>query len=297
MIKLNRKEPEKFSIWQGDTYMKLLQKTTLLEFLKSRTRDGERIYDRDILRTYAYDATVFALEKEESEKTFTEKRIEAATGINDLSQYTIMTSWLFPVNLSFIKTHNYDNIILIEKKLNVNKSNPEYKTIESERANLAWQCAEKARAFKIKSQIIRAEKIRKQEQANASYVKEKLTSQIVNFLKEELKQEVLNAEKIKDLSRLLYQVNNTTRVSNALLDFLKEQNFEIKKIIKLECSSWSKVNAKKRFKFEFEAPIWEVLQSGAFSSYLKFFLKETGESWHDNTDKFECNLEFLKFGI
>ena len=277
--------------------MKLLQKTTLLEFLKSRTREGERIYNRDMLRTYAYDATVFALKKSESEKTVTEKRIEAATGINDLSRYTIMTSWLSAEKLNYINLHDYENIILIEKKLNVNKSNPEYKSIESERANLAWQCAEKARAFKIKSQIIRAEKIRKQEQANASYVKEKMTSQIVNLLKEELKQEVLNAEKIIDLSRLLYKSNNTTRVSNALLDFLKEQNFEIKKIIKLECSSCSKVNAKKQFKFEFEAPIWEVVQWGAYSLYLHNFLEKTGESWHDNTGKFECNLEFLKYGI
>ena len=277
--------------------MNLLQKTTLLEFLKSRTREGERINNRDMLRTYAYDATVFALKKSESEKTVTEKRIEAATGINDLSRYTIMTSWLSAEKLNYINLHDYENIILIEKKLNVNKSNPEYKSIESERANLAWQCAEKARAFKIKSQIIRAEKIRKQEQANASYVKEKLTSQIVNLLKEELKQEVLNAEKIIDLSRLLYKSNNTTRVSNALLDFLKEQNFEIKKIIKLECSSCSKVNAKKQFKFEFEAPIWEVVQCGAYSLYLHNFLEKTGESWHDNTGKFECNLEALKYGI
>ena len=277
--------------------MKLIQKTTLLPFLKSRTREGETISNRYTLRAYAYDATVFALEKEESEKIFTEKRIEAATGINDLSQYSIMTSWLFPANLSFINTHNYDDIILIEKKLNVNKSNSEYKTIESERANLAWQCAENARAFKIKAQQIRAEKIRKQEQANASYVKEKLTSQIINVLEKELKQETLNAEKIKDLSRLLYQTNNTSRVSNALLDFLKEKNFELEKVIKLECSSSNKFNTEKRFKFEFEAPVWEVLQSGAFSSYLKFFKEETGENWHDNTSKFECNLEFLKFGI
>ena len=277
--------------------MKLLQKTTLLDFLKSQTREGESILNRYMLRAYAYDATVFVLEKEESEKTFTEKRIAVATGIDDLSQYAIMTSWLFPVNLNYIKTHDYDNIILIEKKLNVNKSNPEYKTIESERANLAWQCAEKARAFKTKAMQIRTEKIRKQEQVNASYAKEKLTSQIVNLLKEELKQEKLNAEKIKDLSRLLYQTNTTSRVSNALLDFLKEKNFELEKVIKLECSSCSKVNENKRFKFEVEAPIWEVLQCGAYSLYLHNFLKKTGVHWSDNLNYFKCNLEFLKFGI
>ena len=275
--------------------MKLIQKTTLLKLLKSKTREGERLlYDAYILRKYAYDATVFVLEKEPNEKTFTEKRIAAATGIDDLNKYVLMTSWLFAINLSYINAHDYDNIFLIEKKLNVHKLNSEYKTIKSERANLEWQCAENTRTFKIKAEIIRIEKIRKQETLNASCVKEKLTSQIVKLLKKELKQEVLNAEKLKDLSQLLYQTNNTARVSNALLDFLKEKNFEIKKIIKLECSSCSKVNAKKQFKFEFEAPIWEVLQRGAYSLFLDFFYEKTGEHWGDNTDKFECNLDFLK---
>lgn len=277
--------------------MKLLQKTTLLNFLKSKTRDGERLYDRYILRTYAYDATVFVLEKSESEKTFTEKRIEVATGIDDLRQYVLMTSWLSIKKLNYINFHNYDNIILIEKKLNVNKSNSEYKTIKTERANLECRYAKKAHILKNKAKEIRFEKIRKQETLNASYVKEKLTSQIVTLLKKELKQEVLNTEKIKDLSRLLYQVNNTTRVSNALIDFLKEKNFEIEKIIKLECSSCSKVNAKKQFKFEIEAPIWEALQHGVYGLHLDNFLEKTGEHWSENLNNFKCNLEFLKYGI
>lgn len=276
--------------------MKLLQKTTLLEFLKAKTREGETLRGRYMLKAYAYDATVFVLEKEESEKTFTGKRIAAVTGIDDLSKYAIMTSWLFAVKLSYINSHEYDNIIILEKKLNVHKSNSEYKTIKSERENLVWQYAEKARAFKIRADIARREKIRKQEQASASYTKEKLTSQIVALLKKELKQEALNAEKIKDLSRLLYQINNTTRVSNALLDFLKEQNFEIEKTIKLECSSLNKFN-KKQFKFEFEAPIWQVLQRGAYSLYLENFLEKTGEHWGENLNNFKCNLEFLKYGI
>ena len=275
--------------------MKLVKKTTLLEFLKSKTRREERLYAGYMLRKYAYDATVFVLKKE-SEKTLTEKRIAAVTGIDDLNKYVVMTSWLFPTNLSYINAHEYDNIIILEKKINVNKSNSEYKTIESERANLVWQYAEKARAFKNKAERIRAEKIRKQEEVNASYAKEKLTSRIVNFLKKELKQEILNAEKIKDLSQLLYRINNTTRVSNALLAFLKEQKFELEKVIKFECSSSSKFS-KKQFKFEVEAPIAEVLQYGAYSLYLDNFLKKTGEHWSDNLNNFKCNLEFLKHGI
>ena len=276
--------------------MKLIQKTTLLEFLKSKTREGERLYDNYKLRTYASDATVFALEKEETEKTFTEKRIAAATGITDLSKYVIMTSWLFTVKLSYINSHEYDNIILLEKKLNVNKSNSEYKTIKSEREKLECRYAEKAYVLKNKARQIRFEKIRKQEAINASYAKEKLTSQIVKLLGEELKQDKLNAEKIKDLSQLLYRINNTARVSNALLDFLKEKNFELKKVIKFECSSASEFN-KKQFKFTIEAPIWEVLQSGAYSLYLDNFLKETGEHWSDNLNNFNCNLVFLKYRI
>ena len=276
--------------------MKLLQKTTLLEFLKSKTREGETLRDRCMLKAYAYDATVFVLEKEENEKTFTEKRIAAVTGIDDLSKYTIMTSWLFTVKLSYINTHYYDNIILIEKKLNVNKSNSEYETIKFERAKLECRYADKAHVLKNKAKEIRAEKIRKQETLNASYIKEKLTSQIVNLLGEELEQEELNAEKVKDLSQLLYQANNTTRVSNALLDFLKEKNFELKKIIKLECSSSNKFNDK-QFKFEIEAPIWQVLQRGAYSLYLDNFLTKIGEHWSDNLNNFNCNLVFLKYRI
>ena len=276
--------------------MKLIQKTTLLNFLKSRSRDGERLYDSYILRTYAYDASVFVLEKEE-EKTFTKKRIETATGIDDLSQYTIMTSWLSLSKLNYINTHDYSNIVILEEKINVNKSNSEYKNIESERANLEWQCAEKARALKIKAQQIRAEKIRKQEEFNASCVKGKLTSQIIDVLEKELKKEILNAKKIRDLSQLLYQTSNTVRVSTALLDFLKAQNFEFEKVIKLECSSQNKFNAKKQFKFEIEAPIWQVLQHGAYSLYLDNFLEKTSEHWGDNTEDFKCNLECLKYGF
>ena len=271
--------------------MKLLKKTTLLEFLKKRTRDGERLYANYMLRAYAYDATVFVLEKEE--KTFTAKRIESLTGIEDINQYTVMTSWLWLTTLSYVNAHDYDNIVLIEEKLNVNKSNYEYQTIETERANLAWRYAENARALKIKAERIRAEKIRKQEAFNASYVKEKLASQVVSLLKKELKQEALNAEKIRDLSQLLYQTSNTARVSNALVVFLKEQNFELKKVIKLECSSHSKANTNKQFKFEFEAPIWRLLQRGAYSLYLDNFLEKTGDSWCDNVEDFKCNLEFF----
>lgn len=267
--------------------------TSLFNFLKNRTKEGDRLRDSHILRTYAYDATVFVLEKEPVEN-FTVKKITKAAGIDDINQYNIFASWLFSVTINYANTHDYNTILLIEKKFNVTKSNSEYKSIKSERANLEFKYTSNARALKIKAQEIRGDKIRKLEHANAVAVKEALTSQVVKILKKELNKEGLDVQKIRGLSQLIYRIDNTSRVSTALFAFLKKQKFKLEKMIKLECSSRNKFNANKQFNVEFEAPIWQVLQCGAYGLYLDNFEKNTGCYWWDNTDKFKCNLEFLE---
>lgn len=149
--------------------MKILQKTTLFNFLKSQTLAGGRLWNANILRAYTYDAAVFVLEKG-AEKTFTKGKIVKATGIKDIDQYSIFTSWLYLAHLSYINSRKYNNILLVKKKFNVRKSNLEYKTLKLERSNLEIKYVNRAHALKIKAKEIRDKKIKEQEQANAAAV-------------------------------------------------------------------------------------------------------------------------------
>lgn len=276
--------------------MKVLQNTNFYDFLKSKTKKGEKLYDRWELRDISAGAHTVVLEKG-NEKAFTEKRIKDATGINDITQYEICTMNMYAAKLSYINRRGLNIIVLIENVRNVRKNNAQYRTLAHERAYVAQPFFDKMNSFKNQLMVERELMTKKLERENAEKMKKILIVKLIDKLARELRASNVDAAAIKQYADALDRVSKVTRVNSEVLTFLEKHNFNVDEKIAVNCSSCCERNSEIKFNITLNLTVLELMIKGIFTCFLNNFESQTGQLWVNNTRDFESDLVFFKHGI
>lgn len=277
--------------------MKLLDKTTLYNYIITMTEAGHNLGKNYFLRKFNKDATVYVLEKEASEKHFTPKRVLAAANIESLENYVACSRSITEYSLYKLNKYNYTTMILIENVETVRKNNGQYRTLILERKKITEEFLRRKNKLIEEARMIRfqAEKEASENRARRLYFI--LNLKIKDFLEKELERAELNTERIKELASALNSLKKCSGVSSAAFDFVKSNGFDLGKKITVECSSTNAYNRNVEYNFEITATLLDFIIKGVYSLFLGEFKTKTGLDWYNNTANFKCGVEALKHGI